>query len=97
MPKNELKPGDMVRHTVGFLKAVQWHTDVPFHGMLTRIRCNGRLGYVRWNTEDMDQGIAMGNLEECPTNKGMTDGYRETLMREFGADGVVAYTNEEMG
>ena len=96
MSKFEPKPGDIVRHTGNFLRSIQWCLDVPVNGMVLKVKSNDKIAVVLWCDQDEGMSINVSNIEMCPTNKGVTDEYRETLMKTFGADGVVAFTKEEM-
>jgi hypothetical protein len=89
------KPGELVRYTGGFLKSVGMHFDGPINGMVTST--SGKFARVRWNDREEDVTVGAFNLEQCPKDKEITDSFRICLMKEFGADGVVPYTAEEMG
>jgi hypothetical protein len=89
------KPGELVRYTKGFLRAIGMHVGVPLNGMVLRLKSNDQIAVVRWCDRDENTSINVGNLEQCPSDKRIDAGMRECLMKEFGADGVQPYSESE--
>lgn len=54
------KSGDIVCHKAAFLRAVQWHTNVPINGKIVTV--SDHLALVRWNNEDKPTYIRDSNI-----------------------------------